>query len=233
MILLIKIAIDFFSLLVGTGEKQLSEYSAFLRYHQNVLNNIVLRAPFIITEENNDDIKNILRNGDKDTLRQQKVASIRINFSCAEEGISTMDLIQSDNKCLNKTIAVFAQLCIEVRELCKEGNLHLTNCLFASDELKEISENCEKNDQTCIEVFSVDIKENNHKKTDAVPLSIHIVKKLNSHLGLFFETQQFIERCFVVISEIIKQLTALFDADKSNYINVDYSSLHFQVSYEK
>lgn len=191
------------------------------------MNNVILKTPFIIKDHNDEEVKNILRNADKDTLRQQKSASIRINFSCAEDGIATMDLIQSDNKCLNKTVAVFAQLCIEVRELCKEGNQHLTNCLFASEELREISENNEKNDQTYIEIFSMD---NKQKRADAVPLSINIVKKMNSYLGLFFRTQQFIERCFVVISEIIKQLTALFDADKSNHINVDYSSLHFQVS---
>lgn len=189
-----------------------------------------MKAPFIITKENNNEIKNILRNADKDTLRQQKGASIGINFSHAEEGISTMDMIQSDNKCLNKTIVVFAQLCIEVRELCKEGNQHLTNCLFAGEELKEISENNEKYDQTNMEVFSVNTKDSKQKKSDTIPLSLNIVKKMNSYLGMFFRTQQFIERCFVVISEIIKQLTALFDSDKSNYINVDYSSLHFQVS---
>lgn len=184
-------------------------------------------------DENGEGVKNILRNANKDAIRKQNNASIGINFSCAEEGISTMDLIQSDNKCLTKTIAVFAQLCIEVRELCKEGNQHLTNCLFANEELKEIFENDEEKDQLNIEVSPMSIKESKHNKTDTIPLSINVMKKMNSFLGLFFRTQQFIERCFVVISEIIKQLTALFDADKSNYINVDYSSLHFQVSYHK
>lgn len=216
--------------LVVTGEKQLSEFSAFLRSHHTVLNNIVSKAPFIIIEGKNDKISNILRNADKDAVRQQKGASININFSYADEGISTMDLIQSDNKCLNKTIAVFAQLCIEVRELCKEGNHLLSNCLFACEELKEISENSEKNDQTCIGISQAEMNENESKRADKVPLSINIVRKMNSHLGLFFRTQQFIERCFVVISEIIKQFTALFDVDNSTYINVDYSSLHFQVS---
>lgn len=215
---------------VVTGEKQLNEFSAFIRYHHTALNNIVLKAPFITTDEKNEESSNILKNADKDAVRQQKSASIRINFSYADEGISTMDLIQSDNKCLNKTIAVFAQLCIEVRELCKEGNHLLTNCLFACEELKEISENNEKKDQLCIDIFPVEVEKGERKKTDKVPLSINIVRKMNSYLGLFFRTQQFIERCFVVISEIIKQFTALFDVDNSNYINVDYSSLHFQVS---
>lgn len=195
------------------------------------MNEVVLKTPFITIEQNDEEVKNILKNANKDAVRQQNNVPIGINLSWAEEGIATMDLIQSDNKCLNKTIAVFAQLCIEVRELCKEGNQHLTNCLFASEELKDMSENGEENDQAYIEVFPVDIKKNAHKKKDTVPLSINIVKKINSYLGLFFRTQQFIERCFVVISEIIKQLTALFDAENSNYINVDYSSLHFQVSY--
>lgn len=194
------------------------------------MNNVVSKAPFITTEENDEEVSNILLNANKDTLRQQEGSSIGINFSYAEEGISTMDLIQSDNKCLNKTIAVFVQLCTEVRELCKEGNHLLPNCLFASEELKEILQNSEMSDQTNIEIFSLDMKECDRKKTDRIPLSINIVTKMNSYLGLFFRTQQFIERCFIIISEIIKQFTALFDIESSNYINVDYSSLHFQVS---
>lgn len=216
---------------VITGEKQLNEFSTFLRYHHAVLNNIVLKASFITSKETNDGTSNILKNADKDIVRKQIGASIGINFSYADEGIPTMDLIQSDNKCLNKTIAVFAQMCIEVRELCKEGNNLLTTCLFASQELKEMCENDEENDQKCIKILPGAINDNDiHRGTDKMPLSINIVRKINSQLGLFFQTQQFIERCFVVISEIIKQFIALFDVDNSNYINVDYSSLHFQVS---
>lgn len=218
-----------FSFSVGTGEKQLNEYSVFLFRHRTVLNEVVLKTPFI-TIEKNDEVENILRSANKDALRQQNNGLIRINLSSAEEGIATMDLIQSDNKCLNKTIAVFAQLSIEVRELCKEGNQYLTNCSLANEELKEIIENIEDKEPVCIEVSSMGKNESKHEKSDTNAMSIDIVRKINSFLGLFFQTQQFIERSFVVISQIIKQLTALFDANKSNYINIDYSSLHFQVS---
>lgn len=104
---------------------------------------------------------------------------------------------------------------MEVRDLSKEGKHLLSNCLFASEEILRNSGNDENN-----EIIPMEWKK----------LSIHIVSKLNHHLSLFFRTQTFIERCFMAITEMIKQFTALFDAENRNYINVDHSLLHFQVS---
>lgn len=207
----------------------MKEFSRFLRNYQFLLSNISFRTSVIATDEKCDGQTNpILTSTDKDTLYLQQGSSIGIDFSYATENISTMDLMQSDNKCLNKTIAVFIQLCMEVRELNKEGDPLLSRCLFANEELCELSQNSDANDSINTEV-PAGLTQNERSKIDRISLSAEIIAKISTNLGLFFSTKQFIERCFSLILEIITQFTALFDINNSSYINVDYSSLHFQV----
>lgn len=208
----------------------MKEFSRFLQNYQSLLSSISSRNSVINTDKRCDGqtIPDLIST-DKDTLHLQQGSSIGIDFSYAMENISTMDLMQSDNKCLNKTIAVFIQLCMEVRELNKEGDPLLSKCLFANEELCELSQNSEKNTSMNTEVPVV-VTQNERFKIDKISLSAEVIAKINTYLRLFFKTNQFIERCFTVILEIITQFTALFDNNNSSYINVDYSSLHFQVS---
>lgn len=211
------------SLLVISGEQQLKQFSTFLKNHQTVLNNVISKCPIIATDDgNNDDMRlgPILTTAEKNTLHLQPSSSIGIHYSYGVEKISTLELIQSDNKCLNKTIAVFVELCMEVRELCKEGNSLLVKCVFANEELFEHLQNDENNS----------INNPNDSSIDDISLSVDVINKISTLLGILLQAQQFIERCLIIVSEIIRQFTALFDVNSSGHINVDYSSLHFQVS---
>lgn len=215
----LSISIQFSFDAVLSGEQQLKQFSKFLQNHQNRLNNLICKSPVITNDLCDRTAYPLLIPAAKDTLHLQPGSSIGINTSFAQESISTIELIQSDNKCLNKTIAVFVQLCMEVRELCDEGNPLLTKCLFANEEICDRLQN------------DAEIPEQNDSiQIDEVPLSANLIAKMNSQLATLFQAQQFMDRCFIVISEIIRQFSALFDVDTSGYINVDYSSLHFQVS---
>lgn len=156
----------------------------------------------------------------------QPSSSIAIDYSMAFEAISTLDLISSDNKCLSKTIAVFIQLCQEVRQLCKEGNKILINVLFADEDLCELLSRDEEEQLNFDQISSPQ----NDQDINSISLSTRVINKISDLLDLLLQAQQFIERCYVVISEIILQFSALFSTETSNYINVDHSSLHFQVN---
>lgn len=217
------IFIHCFGVLVISGEQQLKQFSSFLKNHQTILNNVISKCPIIATDEcNNGELRwcPILTCAEKNTLHLQPSSSIGIHFSYAAEQISTIDLIQSDNKCLNKTIAVFVELCMEVRELCKEGNSLLAKCVFANEELFENLQN--------IDVINGS-NHNEFSQIDDISISAEVINKISSLLGVLLQAQQLIERCFIIVAEIIKQFTALFDVNSSGHINVDYSSLHFQV----
>lgn len=164
----------------------------------------------------------------KSILRLKSSSAIGIDYSNAEEDMPTMDLVRSPNMCLNKTIAVFVQLCMEVRQLSKEGHQFLVKCLFADEDLCEIlNQEDEANDMDgpTAQVHDNDI--------GGITLSPRIINKISDLMELLFQTQQFTERCFVLVSAIIKQFIALFATENSNYINVNHSSLHFQVSKRK
>lgn len=217
------------SISVISGEKQLKEFSVFLQKHQAVLDNIISRNSIIsMDEEINKEMCSILECAEKTSLHIDN-SSIRMNYSFDPESISTMGLIQSDNKCLNKTIGVFVQLCLEVRQLSSEGNPMLRKFILANEELYELLQIDDQNDQMDFEKSSSS-SHTEQNKMDEISLSPDVIIKMSSLLELLFQAQQFIERCYLVISEIIKQFSAVFNVESSTYINIDYSSLHFQVS---
>lgn len=159
-------------------------------------------------------------------MRSHPGSSVGLDFSFAVESVRPTDLIQTNNKCLNKTIAVFVQLCVEVQKLIKEGGQLMVKCLLANEELSGI---LQKNGSHHCSIPSP-INQNKCEEVNEILLSPEMIRKIGSFLGMLFQTQQFIDRNGVVISEIVKQFSALFDIDTGSYINVDYSSLHFQVS---
>lgn len=202
-----------------SGENQLKEFSDFLHDHQSILSDVLSKNQFITTtnEMISDESCPALMMAEKDVLRLHQHLSIEFDFAYSPEHIPTMDLIHSANKSLNKTIAVFVQLCVEARNLCNEGNQLLTDCLFSNEELCDIFRS--NSELSSTEMFI----------SDKIPLSSKSLSTIWSKLKLFFEVQQFTDRCFNLISDIINQFTALFSVNNYNYINVDYSSLHFQV----
>lgn len=155
--------------------------------------------------------------------RLKTSSSIGIEYSDAKEDVPTMDLLKSANACLDKTIAVFVQLCMEVRQLAKEGHQYLVKCLFADEDLCEILSNEADSDDMG------GMSQTNDDEMAGIVLSPKMINKISDLLDMLFQTQQFVERCFVVLSQIIKQMLALFSTEESSYITVNQSSLHFQV----
>lgn len=150
----------------------------------------------------------------------QQYVPIAIDYNYPAEKISTLELVATDNQCLNKMAAVFVQLCAEVLQLMEEGDVILLNCLYADEDLCQLY--CDNEEQNDTPMTRLDV--------DLGNLTPIVILKLNKLLEFLCQTQYFLERCFVVISEIIKQLAALLGAQDQYYINVNYSALHFQVS---
>lgn len=149
----------------------------------------------------------------------QQCKPIDIDYNGPAEAISSLELVATENQCLNKMVVVFVQLCVEVRHLMEEGEVLLINCLYADDDL-------------CL-LYGDEDELNLSIKTsgdaDLGTLTQAAISKINKLLEFLCQTQYFVERCLVVISDIIKQLAALFAAEDQYYISVNYSSLHFQV----
>lgn len=164
----------------------------------------------------------------KSIARLKSSSTVMIDFAHGREEIHTMDLIKSANVCLNKTVAVFVELCMEVRQLSKEGQKLLIENVFGDEHLCEIFHDEEKEDEEARR-FDANIQSNEDGLV-GVNLSPRILNTVSDMLEMLFQTDQFIERCFVVISEIIRQFLALFETENSNYININHSSLHLQVS---
>lgn len=227
--------------LVVSGEKQLKEFTKFIQNHDALLNSLIYKS-VVVTDSDSDGDKNkrnfrpvsqlIIPPMSSKTkeIPTQRQNIIGLDFNPLTEAISTIELITSDNKCLNKMIAVFVQLCMEVRQLSKEGHTILSNCLFADEDLcimqnmHELTDSNEKD----MKINSGDALDSEY---DDSPLTVDIIHKISNFLDLLCQAEHFVERIYVVISEIIKQFSALFAAENNYYINVSSSSLHFQVSF--
>lgn len=227
---------------VISGEKQLKEFTKFLQSHDTLLARLIYQTNSInaVTAATSTD-SNVNRS-EIDAIPPQSMAlsakrkfiaagqqcrPIGVDFGTGWESVATVDLIRSDNKCLNKMIIVFVQLCMEVRELIAEGNTLLTNCLFADEDLFVM--------QTDDDAHSAAAQQNDgcdssSDRLDDGPLTADALCKISDILDLLCRTEHFVERCYVVIAEIIKQFSALFAPENKYYINVNSSSLHFQVS---
>lgn len=208
-----------------------------MQHHEDVLADILAKGASIHDVNHSSDRH---RNGSKldgyegepvrwakatSILRLKSSAAIGIDYSNAEEDVSTMDLVKSPNMCLNKTIAVFVQLCMEVRQLTKEGHRFLVKSLFADEDLCEIlNQEDEAND---LDGSAAQVRDDD---IGGLALSARVINKISDLLELLVQAQQFTVRCSAVVTAIIKQFAALFNTENSNYINVNHSSLHFQVS---
>lgn len=196
---------------VLSGEKQLKEFTKFLQLHDTKLNNL-------LENQSSNDIDTgtawPLSTNHKYVTPLQ-CQTIGIDLLCDNESISIIEMVSSDNKCLNKTVVVFVQLCTEIRKLLKEGQGILTHCVYADEDLFILmNENDPGNDD---------------ERIDGTLLTANVLCKIGEFLDLITRIEHFIERCIIVIGETIKQLSSLFAPENKYYVNVNSSSLHFQV----
>lgn len=217
---------------VISGEKQLKEFTEFLQNHDTLLNRLLVQTNSlnaVASATSGDPSRNTIECIPSQALSakrkyvaaEQQCRPIGIDFGSGWESVATVDLIRSDNVCLNKMIVVFVQLCMEVRELIDEGNTMLTSCFFADEDLFVL--------QAEDDVASQSDANDGNNRIDGGPLTAEALCKISEFLELLCRTGYFVERCYEVIAEIIKQFSALFAPQNKYYINVNSSSLHFQV----
>lgn len=225
---------------VQHGERQLKEFSRFLQRHDEALSDLLYRT--VVPLQFGDDEAST-KNGvqprrhshlyrqpppwsakDNVIAPMQQYVPIHLDYSHPIENITTLELVATENQCLNKMVAVFVQLCTEVRQLMDEGDAILLKCLYADEDLCQLY--CDDDDLIQPVVAA-------ESDVDLGNLTPAAILKLNKLLDFLCQTQYFVERCFVVISDIIKQLAALFAAEEQYYINVNHSTLHFQVKVER
>lgn len=221
------------------GERQLKDFSKFLRRHDEALLDLLYKSvvSYEFAIDNVSTARGASQSKRPSSLYQQlppwsakdnvitpmqQHVPIRLNFGQPVERISTLELVATDNQCLNKMIGVFVHLCTEVRQLMDDGDAILLKCLYADEDLCQFY--CQ--DDELIEPF-----DSSGLDVDLGNLTPTAILKINKLLDFLCETQNFVEQCFLVISDIIKQLAALFAAEDQYYINVNYSSLHFQVNF--
>lgn len=191
----------------------MKEFTKFLQNHDELLNNLVQKSQ----KPNNLRVNSAWPlSFSHEFVAPMQCRPITLDFSNDNERITTVEMVASDNKCLNKMITVFVQLCMEVRQLIDEGQALLIHCIYADEDLFLLmSEN-------------MDDDENVDRFEDS-PLTADLLFKMGDFLDLYTRIEHFIERCYMIISEIIKQLAALFEPENKYFINVNSSSLHFQV----
>lgn len=189
----------------------MKEFTKFLQTHDNKLNKLL--ATQSLNSIDTGTAWPLSANHKSVTTLQCR--TIGIDLLCDNESISIVEMVSSDNKCLNKTIIVFVQLCTEVRKLIKESETLLTHCVYADEDL-------------FILMNGNDLDED-EERIEGTLLTANILCRMGEFLDLITRIEHFIERCIIVIGEIIKQLSSLFAPENKYYVNVNSSSLHFQV----
>lgn len=175
------------------GEQQLAAFNEFLSKHDRLLSEL----------RSQNETETTFSKDSIPRLERTQFRPIHVQFDTSEcENISIFQLIDSENKVLNKLLVVFADLCMEARKLRKSYMNYNVGYLCVDDDLAEM------------EVNGVD--------------SMQFLAKFSEHFEFFNNIKCYLQRCILVANNIIKQLSALFVEEKF-YTNVQ-GSLHFQVS---
>lgn len=105
-----------------------------------------------------------------------------------QENADILDLIDTDNKILNKIVSVLAALCVEVRERKEEANSRFYNALLI------FGEECDSDDQKISQMAT------------------------SNYLPLLQDLSCFVNRCHQIVTEIIQQLAVIYTTSPNNQI---------------
>ncbi|XP_059616023.1 WASH complex subunit 4 [Phlebotomus argentipes] len=153
------------------GEQQLRQFGKFLETHNRLLTSL----------EN-----------DQTAPEGEKIFTkcnmpIYYGYSGENENISLFQLVESDNKVLNKNIIVFAFLCNEIDCLRVESESLQLNLLYYDEDVVEMKED--------------------------TPVNL-INKKVSGVLDFLFKIRQFLQRCSDVLELTVREFSAFFDDNK-------------------
>lgn len=153
-----------------SGETQLRLFGTFLENHVKLLDNLLV----------NDDESNYHRNTGKPNLLQ--CSPVAINFDMRQEQLTLFQLVNTNNKVLNKIVCVFGHLCIEAKRLCNLAEQQQLSFLHIDENLIAGEFNTQQ----------------------------ALIVKISENLVFLCSVQYLIQRCLVVSIEIFKQLAAFF-----------------------
>uniref|UniRef100_A0A3P8WCL7 WASH complex subunit 4 n=1 Tax=Cynoglossus semilaevis TaxID=244447 RepID=A0A3P8WCL7_CYNSE len=120
------------------------------------------------------------------------------------EQSSLLELIKTDNKVLNKVITVYAALCSEVKKLKNEAETKFYNGLLYYGEGGTYSGVVEGESQI----------------------------QMGRFISFLQELSCFVSRCYEVVVNIVHQLAALYNSNKTATKIIESSGVHFQTVYE-
>lgn len=141
-----------------------------------------------------------LSNNSSAKISVDQFGPIRIRYSPKNENITYFQLVNSDNKILNKIIIVFTHLCTSANDLVEKSRELIQRFLFYDEDLSMIG-------------------------VEGAEGYGNIVK-ISEILKFLFEIKYFLNNCVAVTVNMTKQLGALFETEKS-YFNLQ-ASIHFQ-----
>lgn len=163
-------------------------FGKFLEKHQKLLSNITT------------DISPQYTSNPTAKISSEQFGPIRIKYAGEDENISYFQLIDSDNKILNKILIAFTHLCKSAYTLTDKSQELIQKFLYHDEDLSEVA--------------------------GEEPTGYGNIIKLSEILKFLFEIKNFLNQCVAISTNITKQLGALFDIEKS-YLNLQ-TSLHFQ-----
>lgn len=133
-------------------------------------------------------------------ISRDQFGPIHITYSPKNENISYFQLVDSDNKILNKTIIVFTHLCTSVHSLVEKSHELVQRFLFYDEDLSIAG--------------------------DKGAEGYGNIVKISEILKFLYEIKYFINNCVTVTINITKQMGGLFETEKS-YFNLQ-TSIHYQ-----
>lgn len=124
---------------------------------------------------------------------KSQYSPLTINYDAGGERVSLIQLIDSDDRILNKVLIVFAQLCEEIQQLAADSLKYQHQLFFFDEELVEVEE--------------------------AGNGQLYLIK-ISDTLDFLFECKYFFQRCLLICSNLFQQLFALFGNDVFGCKNV-------------
>ncbi|MCJ8735992.1 hypothetical protein PDJAM_G00253750 [Pangasius djambal] len=120
------------------------------------------------------------------------------------EQSSLLELIKTENKVLNKVITVYAALCSEVKKLKYEAETKFYNGLLYYGE----------------------------GVSDTSVVEGECQVQMGRFISFLQELSCFVSRCFEVVVNLVHQLAALYNSNKTATKIIESSGVHFQMVYE-
>ena len=167
--------------LAASGEELLKKFGSFLRTYKENLENL---------------------SGESGINQNNSTNLFRLDYSHDKENLNEFQLIESDNKLLNKILLVFYHLHQEVKRLNQESQNTLQTLIYVEDDISNSGENSELN--------------NDDLMTNAIVKFSFVLEDL---LNMKFLVQNSI----LVANNIIQQMSALYSMEK--YIKITAASV--------